>query len=84
MSVIDFEQFQGNSSSTEALIDFASGFLTFPALRKGVWYKPAKVEVAKMKKLGRKRSLRLARRWCTQNGYDYTCSCECGRDHHRK
>ncbi|KKN13922.1 hypothetical protein LCGC14_1001610, partial [marine sediment metagenome] len=38
MRLIDFEQFQGNSSSTEALINFASGFLTFPELREGVWY----------------------------------------------
>lgn len=75
MSLINFEIFEGNSSSRDAIVEFAEGRMRFPALRHGMWMKEAKAEVGRMKKLGRKRSLRIVRNWCTRRGYDYRCSC---------
>jgi hypothetical protein len=75
MSLINFEIFEENSSSRDAIVDFAIGRLNFPTLRKEMWDKRAKLEVDKMKKLGRKRSLTLSRNWCTRRGYDYSCEC---------
>jgi len=72
---VTFEIFEENSSSTEAIVDFAIGRLTFPALRDEMWDKRAKVEVEKMKRLGRKKALTLSQLWCTRRGYDYSCEC---------
>lgn len=77
MKLINFEIFGENSSSTDAIVDFAIGSLRFPALKEAMWDKRAKAEVDKMKKLGRKKSLALARNWCTRRGYDYHCECCC-------
>ena len=69
MTLINFEIFEGNSSSRDAIVEFAGGRLTFPALREKMEEPRAKAEVDKMEKMGRKRSLILARSWCTPNGY---------------
>jgi hypothetical protein len=75
MSLINFEIFEGNSSSRDAIVEFAEGRMRFPELRNQMWMKEAKAEVDRMKKLGRKRSLRIVRNWCARRGYDYRCSC---------
>jgi hypothetical protein len=71
MQMINFEIFEENSSSSDAMRSFAEGLLSFPELKNGMWDPRARAEVDKMRKLGRKNSLRRARLWCTRRGYDY-------------
>ncbi len=70
MATVNFEAFMDNSSSTEALIHFAAGILSFPDFRKNCWHPKARAEVDKLKSLGRKRALTSARQWCSRNGYE--------------
>jgi hypothetical protein len=71
--------FDENTSSTDALIDFATGRLTFPKFRSSVWPREAKEQVDKLRKLGRKKALTITRGWCTRMGYDYRSCPTCGK-----
>ncbi len=75
MGLINFEIFESNSSSRDAIVEFAEGRMRFPELRNQMWMKEAKAEVDRMKKLGRKRSLQIVRNWCARRGYDYHGPC---------
>ncbi len=73
-----FKVFEENSSSEDAIAQFASGELTFSELEEAMWDKRAKVVVRRLKRLGRPKALSVCRRWCTSKGYDYRCP-HCGR-----
>jgi hypothetical protein len=77
MSQIDFDIFEQNSSSLDAIVSFAIGRLSFPALREEMWHPAAKAEVDKLRRRGRKKALAVVRQWCTRSGYDYSCDCHC-------
>jgi len=77
---LNWEVFQENSSSSEAIFLFAVGTISFPELRKQMWDRRAKVEVGKLQRLGRKKALSLTRNWLSRNGYgEYKEHCpKCG------
>ncbi len=76
---INWDIFDENSSSAEAILFFAIGMYSFPELRKQMWDRSAKAEVDKLRKMGRKKALRLARAQCTRRGIDYKEFCpRCG------
>jgi hypothetical protein len=67
---INWPLFEGNSSSTEALYDFAKGDLpNFSALEKELWCKETRAEVGKLRKLGLKKARTLARLWANRSGF---------------
>jgi hypothetical protein len=67
---IDWDLFEGNSSSSEALYEFAKGDLpNFAALERELWCKGTRAEVKKLRKLGLKKARTLARLWANRSGF---------------
>ena len=67
---INWRLFEGNSSSTEALYEFATGELpNFTALERELWHKETRDEVGKLRKLGLKKARTLARLWANRSGF---------------
>ena len=67
---IDWSLFEGNSSSTEALYDFAKGDLpNFSALERELWCGKTRSEVRKLRRLGLKKARTLARLWANRVGF---------------
>lgn len=76
MASIDWKIFEENSSSRDALVDFATGHISLANLKRQCWMQEAKKETDRMKRIGVKRARTLARRWCTRSGYDWKEECQ--------
>lgn len=79
--MIKWELFLENSSTTEALFDFARGTTNFTQFKKNVGYfKEIKKEVEKLRNRGYDRARKNAKDALRRRGYDsedFCCGCEC-------
>ena len=71
MSKINFDIFDENSSTKEALWFFAKGEYNSVEFEEACWPKNAKKQVQLMRKIGVKKSRTRTRRRFTKEGYDW-------------
>jgi hypothetical protein len=70
MSKIDWNLFEENSSSSEALYEFAKGELpSFASLERALWCRETKAQVKNLRRLGLKKARTLARLWSNRAGF---------------
>ena len=68
---IDWDAFVGNSSESEALIEFAQGKISMIQLERDCWCAHTKYQAKKLRRIGLKMARKRARTFCTKEGWDW-------------
>jgi len=77
-NLINWEVFEENSSTREALWEVAEGKVnSYNSLISLLWPKECKQEICKIRKIRNFKQFRtMIRNWCTRNRYEYeVCKC---------